>query len=155
MNLILYSKSNSVGRRLRKIVHDTIREGQVEIFPVLEEFSLRLRRTVGSITVVVLVASTLEELDVLLRDGEVVREVRSILILPDRSPETVSKGHTLYPRFVSYIDSDFKDFEAVLKKMNRQMGTRFDDLSDGEIPVEIHSKQPGSGSGFDAHITDG
>jgi len=46
--------------------------------------------------------------------------MRIILILPDEDNETITMGHTLFPRFSTYADSDFKDVAAVLKKMIRQ-----------------------------------
>jgi len=155
MKLILYTKSNNVGRRIRQIVNDIISDGQIEIFPELEDFSMRLRRVVDNVTVLVMVASTFIELETILQNGEIVREIRSILILPDRTPETVAKGHTLYPRFVSYTDSDFKGFEAVLRKMSQQLAERDNDLLRGEIPVETNPKPSGNGSEFSANITDG
>ena len=43
--------------------------------------------------------------------------IRKIIILPDGEQVTISLAHKLYPRFLSYIDSDFSDVAAVLKKM--------------------------------------
>ena len=45
------------------------------------------------------------------------RDIRIVLILPDRSGDTVSMGFKLFPRFVSYADGNFMDVAAVLNKM--------------------------------------
>jgi hypothetical protein len=43
--------------------------------------------------------------------------VRIILILPDRENSTVKRGHTLFPKYTSYIDSNATDVASVLNKM--------------------------------------
>ncbi len=42
---------------------------------------------------------------------------RTILILPNIDKATVTSGISFYPNYISYIDSDFYDVLAVLKKM--------------------------------------
>jgi len=42
---------------------------------------------------------------------------RLILVLPDDDMETISLGHALRPRFVTYAESDFIDISAVLGKI--------------------------------------
>jgi len=48
---------------------------------------------------------------------DLLAETKIILLLPDRKRATVSKGHNLYPRFLTYMDGDFSDVAAVLQKM--------------------------------------
>ncbi|MCJ7779472.1 MAG: hypothetical protein MUQ27_01475, partial [Acidimicrobiia bacterium] len=40
--------------------------------------------------------------------------IRIILILPDRNKDTINKGHTLFPRFLTYVDGNFDWVTAVL-----------------------------------------
>jgi hypothetical protein len=40
-----------------------------------------------------------------------------ILILPNGTSQTLSHGHALRPRFISYADSDFSDVAAVADKL--------------------------------------
>ena len=40
-----------------------------------------------------------------------------LLVLPERSDAVCLKGHQLHPRYISYVDSDFSDVVAVLRKM--------------------------------------
>ena len=42
---------------------------------------------------------------------------RIILVLPDRRRETIRKGHKLFPRFLTFMDSDMELVGEVLKKM--------------------------------------
>ena len=62
-------------------------------------------------------AANKKQLSDLLLIKEELRNLKIILILPDSKSDTISGGHELYPRFVSYIDSDFKEVGAVLEKM--------------------------------------
>lgn len=47
---------------------------------------------------------------------EFLHDRRIILVLPDSEPETVSLGHILRPRFITYGDSDYMDVSAILGK---------------------------------------
>jgi len=44
-------------------------------------------------------------------------DARLILVLPNREKDTIEKGYSLYPRFITYADSNYKDVTAVLNKM--------------------------------------
>ena len=61
--------------------------------------------------------TTEEELTTVLSFQEVFEGVNLVLILPPGSDRMISKAYKLYPRYVSYIDSDFSDVDAVLRKM--------------------------------------
>ena len=37
--------------------------------------------------------------------------------LPDREANTITIGHSLHPRFLTYIDSDFVELAGVLVRM--------------------------------------
>ena len=65
----------------------------------------------------VLLAASKGQLSELLSLRELLNDVRIILILPDRGRETISQGHLLRPRFLSYADGDLTDVIAVLSKM--------------------------------------
>lgn len=57
---------------------------------------------------------TLEKLTAL---SELLNDMKIILVLPDRSTDTIAAAHRLYPRFISYMDGDLHDIFAVLSKM--------------------------------------
>lgn len=44
-------------------------------------------------------------------------DARLILVLPNREKDTIEQGCSLYPRFITYADSDHRDVTAVLNKM--------------------------------------
>ncbi len=75
-------------------------------------------------TLLVLFIVDREALDEMLSIKGVLRQHKIILILPDSEPKTVSKGHSLYPRFVAYLDGDLGHVALVLAKMAAQRQQR-------------------------------
>jgi hypothetical protein len=44
-------------------------------------------------------------------------DARLILVLPNREKDTIKTGYSLYPRFITYTGSNYRDVTAVLNKM--------------------------------------
>ena len=86
--------------------------------------------------IAILLASSREELQDILSIRELLEDTKIILIVPDTNPDTVAKGHTLRPRFLSDCNSDFVDVAAVLGQMIRKLGQNND--------TDVHDKQAGS-----------
>jgi hypothetical protein len=118
MNLLFYqSTNNGSGEHLREVIHTLVSEDQTEIYTMIEDLSFRLRQPMFDVDLAILLAFSKSDLLDLLLLRDLLLDVRIILILPDRKRDTISRGHSLYPRFLSYVDSDFKDVAAVLDKM--------------------------------------
>jgi hypothetical protein len=97
-----------------------IPEKKLEIHQSVDSLSQRLKKKTFDVGIAVLLASSKKELSDLLSIRNQLTDQRIILILPDREKGTISQGHSLYPRFLSYADSadsNFKDFTEVLVKM--------------------------------------
>jgi hypothetical protein len=88
-----------------------------ETYSDLDSLHRRLCRPRYGLAIAVLVAATGEELGELLAMRDLLADLRLILVLPDRSRETIKAGHRLAPRFLSYVDSGFEEVEAVLEQM--------------------------------------
>lgn len=119
MNVLLYI---SCGSRPEKIgllskIESAVLDNTVEVINGFEKLLERLKRFSHTIEVAILFAYSKDALSNILSVKELLEDVRIILILPDRLPETISKGHLLRPRFMTYADSDFEDVKAVLIKM--------------------------------------
>ncbi|MGA2403679.1 MAG: hypothetical protein ABSG91_18550 [Syntrophobacteraceae bacterium] len=65
----------------------------------------------------ILVASGRQDLLGLISMAELLHSIRVILILPDRETETISKGHALRPRFLTWPAPDSLEIISVLHKM--------------------------------------
>ena len=124
MNLLLYTghtnRNNSDGgiQRLMGVVATLTNYGQIEIYQSFNRFVHKLRQLPRYNTVAIIYPHCNDDLTDILTICDLLSDIRVILILPDHHQETVSRGFKLFPRYVSYADSDFSDVGAVLSKMN-------------------------------------
>ncbi|RKX60288.1 MAG: hypothetical protein DRP28_01560 [Thermodesulfobacteriota bacterium] len=118
MNLLFYAREeHGVCERLQRLIEGLVSEDNIEICMTIESLSQRLRQPTYDLSIAVLLAADSQDLTELLSIRDLIWDLRLILILPDRETGTIAKGHTLRPRFLTYLDSDFADVTAVLKKM--------------------------------------
>ena len=124
MNIILYAniKTTEISKRLQNVVESEVSDEQVEILRSLEDLSERVGQFPKKIDVAVILIQSKFELFELIALKSLLEGICIILILPNRKKETVSGGLSLYPRFMSFADSDFKDVSAVLEKILTQYG---------------------------------
>jgi hypothetical protein len=113
------------GDRLQKAIESIVPIENTEIYREIEQLGRRLRLPTCDISISVFFTKSKAELFDLVLLKESLLNLRIILILPDEDMETINMGHTLFPRFVTYIDSDFKDVKAVLRKMIQQERSKF------------------------------
>ncbi|MCF8084998.1 MAG: hypothetical protein K9M96_18115 [Deltaproteobacteria bacterium] len=123
MNTLYYrSPHHEVGQRLQKTVESVMPMGVLEVFHSLADFCQRLRRIpLQPPGIAVLFAETRDELSEFIGVRDLLKDLRIILVLPDLDEETVSRGHALYPRYLTYVSSDFGDVQAVLERMLKQV----------------------------------
>ncbi len=118
VNALLYAAiTDGAGKRLKQEVETVFPRTHIESYRTIECLSKRLRRFSDNPFITVILAASRKELTDIYLINDLLNNIPIILILPDRGRDTVSKGYKLYPRFVSYIDSSFKDVAAVLGKM--------------------------------------
>ena len=118
MNVLFYAAvKNGVAKKLQQEVEELVPEGKGEVHRTIDSLSHSLSRPADELNIAVLLAVNMDSLLELIYIRSLLSDVRVILILPDRKDTTISIGHTLHPRFLSYADSNFKDVGAVLKKM--------------------------------------
>ncbi|MEW6379371.1 MAG: hypothetical protein AB1611_07165 [bacterium] len=118
MKLLYYATSiEGAGERLQKIIEALIPEEKREVYRTIGHLSHRLRQPMINHSVVVLLAATREDLSDILSIRDLFGDLRLIVILPDHESKTIAIGHSLRPRFLSTIDSDFSEVAAVLDKI--------------------------------------
>jgi len=120
--LVYLTKMEGAGERILQVIETVISERNVNIYRSIGALSRRLRQTRTDMTIALLLASSKEDLFDLLSIRDFLLDMKIILVLPDSDMETIVKGHTLRPRFLSYCDSDFVDVAAVLSLMIRNLG---------------------------------
>jgi hypothetical protein len=117
MRLLLYTPfGQSVGEQLYKMLGALVSENDVEVYRTIEGLSRRLRQPGNDLPFAILHAPRREDLKDILAIRDLLRDIRIILVLPDRDENTIAQGHILRPRFLCYTDSDLADVSAVLKK---------------------------------------
>lgn len=120
MAVIFYrSIADDTARRLQEAIEAGVSDGKSETFESIKGLSDRFRQPARSECIAILLIMTRAELREILLIKDLFDDVRVILILPDKLSETISIAHKLRPRFLSFIDSDFKDVSTVLEKMLR------------------------------------
>lgn len=118
MSIVLYSnESGKLAQRLQKIIKGLSPEDRMEFFQQMDPLIERLRKPRGDMNIAVLLSANRADLLEILTIRDLFDDIRTILILPDRDDETIARGHRLRPRFMTFVDSDFKDVAAVLRKM--------------------------------------
>lgn len=118
MNVLLSTTvMEGPGAQLQRVVEELVPKEKIEICRTIDSLTRRLRRPRYNLALAVLLAANREDLLDLLSIRDLLDGIRIILLLPDRDMDTIAKGHTLRPRFLTYADSDFLDVAAVLRKM--------------------------------------
>ncbi len=141
MAVIFYrSARNDTAERLQSIISAEIPLEESEVYESINGLSERLRKPSCDQCIAIILAVTETELSEILSIKELLMDVRTILILPDNSDKTVSTGHRLHPRYLSYKDSDFQDVAVVLNRMIRLMEQKvvYPDKCLNHIGREIH-----------------
>jgi hypothetical protein len=117
MNVIFFTSIDpSASNRLTRVLEVHVSRKELETCRNFQIFSERLHQPLFDPVVFVLQICSREELMDILALHELLHDRRIILILPDSEPETVSLGHILRPRFITYGDSDYMDVSAILGK---------------------------------------
>lgn len=123
MKLLLYlNETNGYTDRFRAAIDGLAADRVLEVCPDIASLARRLRKRRGDLTVVVLYASTREELTDIIALADWLIDLRILIVLPDRERDTISQGLTLRPRFFSFTDTDFADVSDVLGKMLKIYG---------------------------------
>jgi hypothetical protein len=118
MNVIFYASERSAQReRLKRVIDILVSRERIESYLTIESLEERLHQPINEPVVFVLQVSRMQELMQLLELRDCLIDRKMILILPDEDRDTISMGHALRPRFITYIESDFIDVSAVLGKM--------------------------------------
>ena len=117
MKVILYiPKDHTEGKKLQSAVEKLIPNQLLAVFNMITALSQGLRGPLSD-TVLVLCPACKEEVRELGALRELIRDVRTILVLPDNERETVAIGHRFQPRYLTMPSADYKDVSKVLRKM--------------------------------------
>ena len=118
MASIVYTPSlNELERRFLALLEIAIPKKKFEICRSTGELSARLGMPLSNVKVAVLFGVTRTEITQILSLGDLMTDVKSILVLSDEDKDTMAKVHKLRPRYVTWADCDLIDIVTVIKRM--------------------------------------
>ena len=117
-NILLYSPpSHNAGIRLQGIISTVVSWENLTIIQNIESLFHILRQPQNKVAVSIILASGETDMKDLISIRDLLHRNSIILILPDQEKQTITMGHVLRPRYLSYTNSDFSDVRDVLKKI--------------------------------------
>ena len=122
---VLCNPESDVGKRLRRVIEETHLKSPVEYHETLAGLLSTLTRPGKVWAVGVFQVVDREELYGLVSAGECLKHLDNILILPDRRPDVIAKGHLLYPRFIAFADGELAHVGTVLESLEKKRSNRF------------------------------
>ena len=118
MKLLLYFKeTNSTTKHLQRVVEKLVPPKGVTSYHSFKTLSERLHQPKNGLNILVLVAGDVLDLSNFITLKNTLSEFRIILVLPDHDEKTLAMGHKIFPRFVSFTDSNFSDVTLVIKNL--------------------------------------
>lgn len=119
MNFLIYSAPDSVpGSRLLSRLTVCEDPPSWEAVASLARLRQRLCSPMVGDQALILVPRDETELSQMIHLKALLRTLRLILVLPNAAHQTISQGHTLGARFLSYADGNLWDVVAVMHKMS-------------------------------------
>ncbi len=115
--IAIFQGDGDSGRRLQRIILRVASESETVFFRTIQHLDGYLKQPGTRPVIVVLLADNIRNLDDLVSHRDLFNDFRIILVLPNRTRAVVTAGFRIFPRYISYVDSDFSDISAVLKKM--------------------------------------
>jgi hypothetical protein len=116
-SIIYTTLENGLERRFLDLIQTAIPKKRFEIFRTIGELSERLSRPCSNVRVAVLFSLSREDITEILPLGDLIADVKTILVLADGDRDTVVKAYTLRPRYVTWLDSDLRMAVKVLINM--------------------------------------
>ena len=118
MTVLFYTTQNDLAAEpFQSIIQMLVLNDELEMYRTFDSLLCRLCQPSNHLDIAVLAATDGEELLQILSLRDLLSDIRLILILPDGKPDTISKAHSLGPRFMTYLDSNMTELQGVLSKM--------------------------------------
>jgi hypothetical protein len=118
MHIAIYADAES---QPFKRLHDAITLADVgqppEVHSDLNLFCMCFRAVAYHPDLIIIMPTCLDELEALAVVRDLFASIRTIVILPEREPPTISLGHLFHPSFITFDDDDFQDLALILKHL--------------------------------------
>jgi len=117
---IIFTSQQIIERQLQRFFPEHKFSERVEFFQSIDSLRKRIRKPIHDLGIIVLIVSSQEELQGLLKLKKQLRELRIIISLPSQNPEVMSHALKLFPRFVFDSTLSLWDLAAIIHKMNEK-----------------------------------
>lgn len=117
---VLMDPKTETGQRLRRIIDRTPLQTHAEYHATLAGFLAAFTRTGSNRGIAVIQPADRKSLDAIRSANRWPENLRILLVLPDRRPDTISEGFSLFPRFVAFADGCLEHLGRVLANMDAQ-----------------------------------
>lgn len=118
MQVVLYENgTHETGYKLWNIIENQVPKDSTTLFKTIDSFSQKLRQPMNGISIAILLATSRDELLELVSLWELLDNIQVILVLSDRSTDTLSLGFQLRTSYISDVDGNLSDIESVLKQI--------------------------------------
>ena len=118
MMVLVYAKAkNGVSLELKQTLNGRSSGVCLETYSDLDDVFQRLRQPRLNLKIGVLSIGSEAELDRLLTIRELLSDMRLVLVLFDKDPQTLSKAHALAPRFITFDDAGIEPMMSVVEKL--------------------------------------
>lgn len=122
LNVFFFSGSqNDTKKRLQRVLEFMLPKKNIINIRTIKDLEDRLRKVSPAAATVVILYANKEKLAEIIPLKKLLEDTNIILILNKKDNETITLGHRLHPRFITYADSDFLDIASVLIKMKEKM----------------------------------
>lgn len=118
MAVILYlPKREKATACLLRVIKKAIPDDATERYSSIGKFSERLQRPMQDVSVAILYVANRTELMEINELGDLLEEIKVVLVLPDSDPDVLDKAYVLCPRFIAAAESDFKHLGRIIRRM--------------------------------------
>ncbi|MDX9745770.1 MAG: hypothetical protein WCX84_05495 [Syntrophales bacterium] len=116
--IIFYTPGGeSFGSRIKRLIELHFSKDIIMHVKTVKEFVSALKKVLSGRGVVIALCATKNELEELISLRDLLLRHQLILVLPDNEAETLSMGHSLRPRFTTFMEDDLMELSAVLCRM--------------------------------------
>jgi hypothetical protein len=115
--LLCTAPSHQVTSKLKGIIQSISTESNIIAVTSTRDLLHILHKPMNGVDAVIIFRASRKGLNALMNLRDELHRLPLILILPDQKNQTIANGHSLRPRFLSYMDSDFSDVRDVLRNI--------------------------------------
>lgn len=117
MEIVIYSPFEKVKQdMLQKDIYRNVKHYPTMVSD-FEELGKVLKQKISGHVLIIFFISSIKEFEFLQMNNGLLFNSRYLFILLNGNDEMVSKGLSLYPRYIAHMNHDFKNISAVVKRI--------------------------------------